>query len=560
MFGLDALHAALLYIPLSVIGLWRWSFWLIRRLGAAAYRPKVEPWPEGEKRPSVTVVTPVYNEDVALFDRAVRSWQRNGVEEIVAVMDKSNVRHIMHCQREYVSDPTSPTRFRLIVTPKPGKRAALCDGIELGTGDLIALVDSDTVWDDDVVEKTIPYFRDPLIGGATIAQRISNPDSIGNVLFDILLFQRYREEVPFLLGVGKVFNTLSGRTAFYRRQALLDPDFNNMFDLRHEWFMGSRAVSGDDKRLSHLVIRQGWNTAYVKGPNVYTPGLGGLKDFFKQRLRWTRNSWRADLRAMVHGWVWKHPALAFFMIDRIISPFFMLIGPVVFTLSILNRQYEFALVLAVWWLVSRFIRVFGYFRAHPTKIGYLPAYVAYGYINAALKIYAMATLRENSWATRWSKKREAKKSRFKKNFTLIEGWLALGISAFLLTHLALSFRNQVGADVTPQPTYSLAALQSDINDYKGAQARPPKARVFVAQSNVGTYVVKEGDTIDEVRLHLNNNQVTLNKLNPGVPFEHLHVGQRIYYLREAMTKAGEQNQASGDTAAAEDGAQPGGTH
>jgi hyaluronan synthase len=535
MSGLEPLEALLLYVPLSIIGLWRWSYWLIRRLGAAAYRPKVRPWPEGEKRPSVTIVTPVYNEDPELFDKAVRSWMLNGVEEIVAVIDKSNVSHIMHCQREYVDAPMSPTRFKLVVTPKPGKRAALCDGIELATGDLIALVDSDTLWDDDVVEKTIPYFRDPAVGGATVAQRISNPDSIGNVLFDILLFQRYREEVPFLLGVGRVFNTLSGRTAFYRRQALLDPDFRNMHDLRHEFFLGSRAVSGDDKRLSHLVIAQGWDTAYVLGTTVYTPGLGGLKDFFKQRLRWTRNSWRSDLRAMVHGWVWKHPALAFFMIDRFVSPFFMLIGPVVFVLAVWNRQYTFASVLAAWWLISRFIRVFGYFRLHPDKILYLPAYVAYGYANAALKIYAMATLRENSWATRWSAKRAARKSRVQKGITLTQGYLALAACAFLLTHLAWSFREQVGANVTPQPHYSMAALRQDIDVREGVQQRPPAPLSLMPRDRLGVYTVRSGDNPDSLMRKMDvDSQAKLARIkqfNTIKGLDDVTIGQRLYYVK-----------------------------
>lgn len=535
MSGLEPLEAFLLYVPLSIIGLWRWSFWLIRRLGAAAYRPQVEPWPYGEPRPSVTVVTPVYNEDRQLFDQAVRSWMRNGVEEIIAVVDKSNTGHIMHCQREYVDDPMSPTRFRLVVTPKPGKRGALCDGIELATGDLIALVDSDTIWDDDVVDKSIPYFRDPAIGGATIAQRISNPDSIGNVLFDILLFQRYREEVPFLLGVGRVFNTLSGRTAFYRREALLDPQFDNMHQLRHEFFLGSRAVSGDDKRLSHLVISQGWDTAYVLGTTVYTPGLGGLKDFFKQRLRWTRNSWRSDLRAMVHGWVWKHPALAFFMIDRFISPFFMLIGPVVFTLALINRQYTFASVLAAWWLTSRFIRVFGYFAQHPDKILYLPAYVLYGYVNAGLKIYAMATLRENSWATRWSEKREARKSGLQKGLTLTQGWFALAACAFLLTHLAWSFRAQVGADVTPQPNYSLATLQEDVRAQEGVQASPPRPLSLMSRADLGLYTVQEGDTPARLMQRMSvDSQAKLARIkqfNNIKGLDQVVPGQKLYYVK-----------------------------
>jgi hyaluronan synthase len=533
MPGSEFLHLLVLYIPLGLIGLWRWSFWLVRRIGAAAYRPNVGSWPEGEKFLKVSVVTPVYNEDPELFDQAVRSWQRNGVHEIVAVIDKSNVKHIMRCQRQYVDDPTSTTKFRLIVTPKPGKRAALCDGIELATGDLIALVDSDTVWDDDVVEKTIPHFQNPRIGAATLAQRISNPDTVANVLFDMLLWSRYREEVPFLLGMGRVFNTLSGRTAFYRREALLDPNADNMHDLRHEFFFGARAISGDDKRLSHLVIREGWETAYVRGPLVYTQGLGSIKDFIKQRLRWTRNSWRADLRAVAQGWVWAHPALALFMIDRFALPFLMLVGPVVFTLSVLAHEYFVAGTLIIWWLISRFIRAFGYFRMHPNRVVYLPAYIIYGYVNAALKIYALGTLRENSWATRWSQKRAARKTRGRKNLTLIEGLVTISIAAFVLTHLALSFRSQVGADVDPQPTYSRVALQSDINKYKGDQSAPPRPTNPVEQNEIGTYVVKVGDTPQSVVEKLGTDRNTLKRINNIRDLDRISVGQELHYFKKA---------------------------
>ena len=528
----DPVTFFLLYVPLGLIGLWRWSFWLVRRIGAAAYRPRVQPWPEGEKFLKVSVVTPVYNEDPDVFDQAVRSWQRNGVHEIVAVIDKSNIKHIMRCQREYVDDPSSSTKFRLIVTPKPGKRAALCDGIELATGELIALVDSDTIWDDDVLVKTIPHFQNPRIGAATLAQRISNPDTVANVLFDMLLWSRYKEEVPFLLGMGRVFNTLSGRTAFYRREALLDPNTDNMHDLRHEFFFGARAISGDDKRLSHLVIRQGWETAFVRGPVVYTLGLGSMKAFFKQRLRWTRNSWRADLRAVAQGWIWAHPALALFMIDRFALPFMMLIGPVVFAISLIDGQYTFAGILLAWWLISRFVRVFGYFRMHPSRIRYLPAYTIYSYVNSALKIYALGTLRENSWATRWSQKREAK-TRSRKNVTLFEGVAMLLVSGFILTHIALSFRSQVGADVQAQPTYSRAALEADIKKFEGDQATPPGPTEMVDQSEIGTYVVKAGDTPQSVVEKLGTDRNTLKRINNIRDLDRISVGQELHYFKKA---------------------------
>lgn len=523
-------HNLLIYVPLSIIGLWRWSFWLVRRLGAAAYRPKVGVWREGEPRPTVTVVTPVYNEDEELFDRAVRSWQRNGVDEIVAVMDRSNVRHMMRCEREYVADTSTWTKFRMVVTPKPGKRAALCDGIEAASGDLIALVDSDTTWDDDVLARTVPHFvANPRVGGATVAQRISNPDRTSNVLFDILLWSRYREEVPFLLGVGPAFNTLSGRTAFYRREALLSG--NNMHDLRHEFFLGSRAISGDDKRLSHLIIRDGWETAYVKGTNVQTPGLGSMRLFLKQRLRWTRNSWRADLRAVFQGWVFRYPALAMFMIDRFIQPFFMLIGPVVFTLAILSEEWVFAAILGSWWLVSRTVRIFGYFWAHPAKIIYLPAYTIYGYVNAVLKLYALGTLIENSWATRWSQGREVRKGYFRKSTTLIQGYFAIALFCILLTQLALSFRQQLGADIKEQPVYDKAVLRTAVDAHNGVQADPVVPTDKVDPDAVAVYTVQPGDTMLALSERFDTPIPALKKLNGILDGDLILVGQKIVYFR-----------------------------
>src|SRR5437762_3322566 len=144
----------LLYIPLSIIGLWRWSYWLVRVTGAQLYRSRarrIELVPVSKVKLSLTIVTPVYNEDDTLFEQAMQSWIANGVDEIIAVIDKTNTHHIANFEKVYV--PRKDVKCRLIVTPKPGKRAALCDGIEHSKGDLVALVDSDTVWSANVRER-----------------------------------------------------------------------------------------------------------------------------------------------------------------------------------------------------------------------------------------------------------------------------------------------------------------------------------------------------------------------------------------------------------------------
>ena len=519
----------LIYVPISVIGIWRWTYWIARKIAAGLYRPNVQPWPQDRPRPKVSLVTPVYNEDPALFDQAMRSWIDNGVDEIIAVIDKSNLRHILEYEQRYASNRSIKTKCRLIVTPKPGKRAALCDGIAVAKGDIIALVDSDTVWSHDVLEKTLPYFLEQRIGGATVAQRIQNPDTLSNILFDMLLWNRYREEVPFLLGTGHVFNTLSGRTAFYRREAILPGDRDNLHLLRHEFFFGTRGISGDDKRLTHLILQQGWHVAYVAGPVVYTSGLGRLGQFMKQRLRWTRNSWRADLRAVSQGWVWNHPVLALFMIDRFIQPFFMLIGPIVFGIALAKHLWAIAIAFLVWWTLSRFIRLYSYFRAYPKRIIYLPAWIVYTYVNALIKIYALATVIEHSWATRWHAGRN-RKGLAKRYLTIGAGatgtfLVLLGINGFInYTRAAMA------SEVLPQQPVNSRAFNGQIDFSAKVPEQPGVPQGATLPSGMLRYTVQPGDTLTSIALQLGVDERTLKNLN-GIQSPHqMSAGSVLIYF------------------------------
>lgn len=531
MFDFQIVKNLFIYLPLSVIGIWRWSFWLVRRVSGAFYRPNSKAWEQPAQRMSVSVVTPVYNEDPVIFERAMQSWIKNGVDEIVAVIDKSNTRHIIEYSRKYLNNPKYKTICRLIVTPKPGKRAALCDGIETARSDIIALVDSDTVWSDDVLKKSVPFFANPRIGGTTVTQRILNADTLANIMFDILLWSRYKEEVPFLMATGKVVNTLSGRTAFYRKEALLNSNYDNIHNLRHEFFLGTRGISGDDKRLTHLIIEQGWHTAYVPDAVVYTPGLNSIKKFLKQRLRWTRNSWRADLRAVKKGWVWSHPALAIFMIDRFFVPIFMLIGPVVMAFAIIQKEWLFVGILLAWWILSRFIKIFGYFRAHPKRIVYLPAYILYGYINAIIKIYALATLIENSWATRWNKSRAKRKSYFRKTYTILSGAAAIFIFMFSVAELVSSLRQQTGANIPTPAAVDQSAFQAQVSNVSQLQKYPPIPQGLVDPTTVETYTVKPGDSLDKLSQQFGMSVRDLKRLNQLRDEDKINEGQTLLYYK-----------------------------
>jgi glycosyltransferase involved in cell wall biosynthesis/LysM repeat protein len=530
----------LLYIPLSIIGAWRWSYWLVRVIGATIYRRRVRktilPLAENVKL-TLSVVTPVYNENEALFDQALESWIANGVNEIIAVIDKTNTRLIVKFERLY--SPRKDVKCRLVVTPKAGKRAALADGIEHAKSDLVALVDSDTVWGDTVRQQVIPYFADPKMGGVTVSQRIMNPDTISNVLFDILLWNRYHEEVPFLLGLGKAYNTLSGRTAIYRRAALVNDKYDNVHDLTHEFFFNTRAVSGDDKRLSHLILAQGWRVAFAQKAVVYTQGLSRMRHFLKQRLRWTRNSWRADLRAVKSGWIFRYPVLAYFVIDRFVQPFFMLLGPVAATIGAIERRWSFVEVLVGWWLVSRTVRLFGYFRHYPKRLIYLPAYIIYSYTNAALKIYALATILENSWATRWHKSR-LRRRLIRRWATVLVGLLALGGVILLVVGIVQHINRETGVTIpVPAPVLSSSEFAVPENSTTAnVPAVPPLPPNALLPSAVKTYTVQEGDNLATLAQRFNMNLETLKKLNNIVNPDKISPNTVILYYATSSNPVG----------------------
>lgn len=532
MFDSVFIKTLLLYLPVSVIGVWRWTYWLTRRVLAGFYRPPKYDWPKSKTRPTISVVTPVYNEDPVIFEAAMQSWIKNGVDEIIAVIDKSNTRHIVNFERRYVKNPGIKTICRAVVTPKPGKRAALCDGIARASGELIALVDSDTIWDDAVVRRTLPHFLNPRVGGSTVAQRVYHPKNVSDILFDLLLWSRYREEIPFLLGVGEVFNTLSGRTAFYRREAIFNPSVDNLHELRHEFFLGTRGISGDDKRLTHLILEQGWHVAYASDATVYTPGLGKMKKFMKQRLRWTRNSWRADLRATMKGWIWRHPAFGVAMVDRFMQPLFMLIGPVAFAIALAHQEWLFAGILLGWWLVSRAIRLFSYFRRYPARLIYLPAYIFYTYVNAALKIYALATLVEHSWATRWHKQR-MRKSMLRKTATISGGITAVVVFLLMVGQLVLYFRAESGYDLPASTSEDVAQFTHTLRATSPSPVTPRLPAAVILPTGILKYVVKPGDTLTELAVQFKMEVKDIKKLN-GIPNPNkIAVGQELFYYPPA---------------------------
>ena len=384
---LDLLTGAALLIPIGLLGVWRWLMWLAKRIPALFYRPI-----ENDYDCSATIVTPVYNEDPALFRRAIDSWIANRPDRIIAVVDVTDTT-CMEIARSYAEVDVIPIDV-------PGKRPALAAGVDAATTDIVVLVDSDVIWEPDVLRKLKMPFADPQIGGVGTRQHMYPTDGVRPTIWerlaDIYLDIRYSDEVPATTRWGRAVSCLSGRTAAYRTtllQRLREP-------FLHETFNGMPCMSGDDKRYTCLILQNGYRTWNQLNARVYSTFNPRFRGFIKQRIRWSRNSFRSDLRALWQGWVWRYPYLAVMLIDKTIAPFTLLLGPIVLAVSIAVGNWRLVAALLIWWLLSRTIKILPHLRRRPADLLIVPIFIGVTYYMSLVKTYSLFTLTQHKWLTR----------------------------------------------------------------------------------------------------------------------------------------------------------------
>ena len=383
----DILTGTALLIPIGTLGLIRWAMWLAKRLPAQFYRPI-----ENDYDCTATIVTPVYNEDPLLFRVAIESWIANRPDRIIAVVDVTDVA-CMEIARSYPEIDVIPIDI-------PGKRPALAAGVDAARTDIVVLVDSDVIWEPDVLRKIKMPFADPQIGGVGTRQHMypTNGEraTVWERIADIYLDIRYADEVPATTRWGRAVSCLSGRTAAYRTRLL--QSMREAF--LNETFLGTLCMSGDDKRYTCLILQRGyqtWNQLNARIYSTFKPTFGGFVD---QRIRWSRNSFRSDLRALWQGWVWRHPYLAVMLIDKTVAPFTLLLGPIVLVVSLAVGHWRLAVALLIWWFVSRTFKIIPHLRRRPADLLIMPLYIAITYYMSLVKTYALCTLTQHKWLTR----------------------------------------------------------------------------------------------------------------------------------------------------------------
>jgi len=400
---------AVLYVNrFDLLGL-HWVFWLLaaygfvvtpfmifRLVSAYLYRPVLD----RGFRPKVSVVVPCYNEKQGIVKTVNSILASDYPADLVdlIVVDDASTDGSKDVLREFWRG--SSRVFNVVsLWRNVGKRGAVAEGLKYCRGDVVVLVDSDTVLDVDAVRNLVQPLVDPKVFCVCGNAEVAPGKSV------LARFQKvwYNESFRIRKGVESLFGSVfccSGVLAAYRADKLREvlPEFLN------ETFLGVKVASGDDRRLTNLMLRLGGRSVFQSNAVAYTAVPTGLKQFIKQQIRWGRGSLRGMLFAL--SFFHKRPlkqSLLFYltMFATFLSPLALILSTV--GLAFLGEWFAvagyfggLALVSLLFALTDRLLVVGFGVRDVVFRVGFFMVLFGLTFVY----VYGWFTSAKNGWGTR----------------------------------------------------------------------------------------------------------------------------------------------------------------
>jgi hyaluronan synthase len=296
------------------------SYVLTRFALAAAYRTPKDRGIE----PGVAIVVPAFNEGEAVA-RTIHAcmsldYPREKLQMVVVNDGSSDDtwEHMTSAAAMY-----TPGAVHCVdLGRNQGKRVAMTAGILATTADILVFIDSDSMPEPDGVRKLVQLFARPKVGAGSGLTLVRNADA--NALTKMQQ-ARYYVSFQLLKTAESVLGAVTcnpGCFSAYRREAVVPllPKWE------HQTWWGTECTFGDDRALTNMVMRAGWESRYHDGAVARTDVPEQYRKFFRQQLRWKKSWLREGPKLLGHMWRTRPPAfpsLAIQTVAGLMSPFVM---------------------------------------------------------------------------------------------------------------------------------------------------------------------------------------------------------------------------------------------
>jgi N-acetylglucosaminyltransferase len=150
------------------------------------------------------------------------------------------------------------------------------------------------------------------------------------------------------------------------------------------------------------VLASGYKTVFQSTALAYSMFPSTFAAFVKQRVRWSRNSYRCYLTALWQGWLKQVPFVSKVTVLQILlTPVTMGMALTYLAFSRTTPDLRGVITAVVWLMAGRFVRSISHLWRHPQDLFLLPLVTAVVIlISLPIKLYAIATMNKQGWLTR----------------------------------------------------------------------------------------------------------------------------------------------------------------
>jgi cellulose synthase/poly-beta-1,6-N-acetylglucosamine synthase-like glycosyltransferase len=254
--------------------------------------------------PSVTVVTPMFNEGIGIRRtiRSILSQDYAGKLDLIVVDDNSTDDSYQHALDEARGEP----RVRVLRNEiNEGKRRSINRAVAETRAEIIVSVDSDVEIEPDAVRHLVSRFTSPKV--AAVGGRVDIRNKRHSWL-TAMQTAKYFFGYQVLKSLERAFRSvmcLSGCLTAYRRSVLVE--LAPILESRN--ILGVPIKYGEDRFLTRQIVKAGYETTMTMDAVCRTDAPTTLSGYFAQQLRWRRSNIVDYFGGLSH--VWRiHPVVA----------------------------------------------------------------------------------------------------------------------------------------------------------------------------------------------------------------------------------------------------------
>ena len=372
----------LIYLYSSMVTLYFFSRFLL----SLAHRP---PTMTGYE-PTVSVVICVHNDEKVIASSARSCWSADypsAKREIIVVDDGSTdgtPKLLDELKREI-------PEIQVLTIPHSGKRHAMAKAFRQAKGELIVVMDSDSVLDRNALRHIVCGFEDPTLGAVSGWTGVTNADQ--NLLTKMQEI-RYLVSFELMKTSESLFGAVTccpGCLSAYRRKYLMEI----IDDWLHQTFLGVPSTFGDDRSLTNFILRN-YRAIYNPLARSTTMVPDNWSWYLRQQCRW-KKSWLREAPKASRILLRKHPVAAIsFYVGGVCS----LLSPAIAFRFLWDRGF-FVPYIEGMAMLSVLTALFALWKK-PTKHWWTSWYWIFTQvlITGPQTYYALLTLRKSHWGTR----------------------------------------------------------------------------------------------------------------------------------------------------------------